>query len=128
LEGEEMFGLNKHKANLPHGSKANSHWHGRVNFSHPKVASATTLINYSSIVDVGKASGLDPIITHNGVQVLECLCGDNIGQIELYPSKSNSRCLTLQKYIKHYYKAIIISKQTNYDIHALCHVGYWSAT
>ncbi len=77
-----------------------------------------------SIVDVGKASGPDPIITHNGVEVLEYLCGDGIWQIEFYPSKTNGHCLTLQKDIKHYCKTIVISKQTNYDIPTLCYVGY----
>jgi len=34
----------------------------------------------------------------------------------------------LQKSIKHYYKTIIISKQTNHGIPVWCYVGYWFAT
>ncbi len=68
-----------------------------MNFSRPKVANATILINQSLIVDVGETSGLDPIITHNGAKVLECLCGDDIWRIERYPLKSNNCCLALQK-------------------------------
>jgi hypothetical protein len=39
---------------------------------------ATTPINQSLVMDVGETSGLDLIITHNGVEVFECLCGDDI--------------------------------------------------
>jgi hypothetical protein len=45
LEGEEMFGSAKHKANLPFGLEADSHWHDQVKISCPKVVNATTLIN-----------------------------------------------------------------------------------
>jgi hypothetical protein len=49
-----------------------------VNFSPLKVANATTPINQSSIVDAGKTNGLMPIVTYNGVEILECLCGEGI--------------------------------------------------
>jgi hypothetical protein len=42
---EEVFGLAKCKANLPPRLEANSHQHDQVNFSHPKVVNAMTLIN-----------------------------------------------------------------------------------
>ncbi len=74
-------------------------------------------------MDVGETIGLDLVITHNGVKVLECLCGTNIWRIECCPPKSSSCCLTLQKDAKHYYK--IISKQTYCDIRAPCYVGYY---
>ncbi len=64
-------------------------------------------------MDVGEPSDLVLIITHNGVKVLECLCGDDIWQIECCPLKSNIHYSTLQKDTKHYCKAKIISKQTN---------------
>jgi hypothetical protein len=99
-----------------------------MNFSCPKVANATTLINQSSVVDVGEANGCDPIITRNGMEVLECLCGDGIWRIEHCRLKSNSCFSTLQKDTKHYYKAIIISKQTNCGSHVLCYVGYCPTT
>jgi hypothetical protein len=75
-------------------------------------------------VDVGETSGLDHVITHNGAEVLECLCKDGIWQIELCPLKSRNYCLTLQKDIKHYNKTKIISKQTNRGIYAPRYVGY----
>ncbi len=84
-------------------------------------------INQSSIVDVGETNGPDPIITHNGAEVFECLYGDDIWRIESYPMKLNSLCSMLQKDNKHYYKVRIISKETNHGIHALCYVGHWFA-
>jgi hypothetical protein len=78
LEGEEVFGLTKHKVDLSFGLEVDSHWHDRMNFSHSKTANAMTLINQLSVVDVGEGSNADPIVTHNGVEVLECLCGDGI--------------------------------------------------
>jgi hypothetical protein len=47
LEGEEVFGSTKCKANLPFGLEANSHRHDQVNFSHPKVANTLVPINQS---------------------------------------------------------------------------------
>ncbi len=126
MDGEEVFGLAKCKANPPLGSEGNSHWHDWANFFHLKVANATTLINQLLAMDVGETSNFDHVITHNGVEALECLCGDNIYQIECCPLKSNNCCSALQKGTKHYYKTIIISKQTDHGIHAPCYVGYWS--
>jgi len=42
------------------------------------MANATTPINQSLIVDVGKISGLMHVVTHNGAEVLDCLCGEGI--------------------------------------------------
>ncbi len=76
-------------------------------------------------MDVGETSDLKyPIITHNGPKVFKCLYGGGIWQIECCPPKLNNHCLALQKDIKHYYKAIIISKQTNRGIPTPCYVGY----
>jgi hypothetical protein len=76
--------------------------------------------------DVGKGSGVDIVVTHNGAKVLECLCGDNIWRIEHCPLKSNTHCSTLQINIKHYCKAKTISKQIDCGIPTPCYVGYWS--
>jgi hypothetical protein len=35
-------------------------------------------INQSLALDVGEGSGDDLVVTHKGVEVLECLCGDGI--------------------------------------------------
>ncbi len=56
------------------------------------------------------------VVTYNGVEVLDCLCGDDIWRIEHCPPKSKNHSLTLQKDIKHYYKTMIISKQTDCGI------------
>jgi hypothetical protein len=37
FEGEEVFGSQKRKTNVPLGSKHESHWPDKVNFSHPRV-------------------------------------------------------------------------------------------
>jgi hypothetical protein len=42
------------------------------------MANVMVAINYSLVVDVGEASGLDHVITHNGAKVLECLHMDDI--------------------------------------------------
>jgi hypothetical protein len=55
-----------------------------------KVVNAIDPMNQSLIVDVGETNNLGLIITHDGVEVLECLCGDDISQIECYPPKSNN--------------------------------------
>jgi hypothetical protein len=78
LEDEEMFRLAKCKANLPLGSEADSHRHDQVNFSHSKVSNAMAPITQSSIINVGKGSDSDLVVTHNGAEVLECLYGDGI--------------------------------------------------
>jgi hypothetical protein len=49
-----------------------------VNFSCPKVANAMAPINQLLTMDMGETSGLDFVITDNGADVLECLCGDDI--------------------------------------------------
>ncbi len=75
-------------------------------------------------MDVGETNGLDLVITHNGVEIIEYLCGDGIWWIERCPPKSSSDYLMLQKNIKYYCKAIIISKQIDCGILAPCYVGY----
>jgi hypothetical protein len=90
------------------------------------MANAMTLINQSLAMDGGETDSLDHVITHNDVEALECLCGDDIYQIEGCPLKSSNCCLALQKGTKHYYKTIIISKQIDHGIPTPCYVGYWS--
>ncbi len=104
-----MFGLVQRKANLPLGLEAYSYSHDQMNFFHSKVANATSPINHSStILDVRETNNLIHVITDNGAEVLECLCGDNIWQIECYPPKLNTCCLVLEKDTTHYCKAKII--------------------
>jgi len=59
---------------------------------------------------------------------LSAFVGMEFGELNAAPQKLNTHCSTLQKDIKHYYKAKIISKQINHGIFALCYVGYWFVT
>jgi len=90
------------------------------------VANATTLINHQLTINVKKGNSANPIVTHNGVEVLQCLCGHNIWLIEHCTPKLNNCCLMLQKDTEHYYKSKIIFKQIDHGILARYYVGYWS--
>jgi hypothetical protein len=87
--------------------------------------------NSTPNANVGQSSHLQEaflVLTHNGEEVLEHLCGGNIWCIEWCPPKSNAQCSTLQKETKHYYKVKIILKKTNHGIFSPCYVGNWSVT
>jgi len=43
LEGEEVFGFGKRKLDLPIGSEGDSHHPNKVNFSHPRVQTSSTI-------------------------------------------------------------------------------------
>jgi hypothetical protein len=73
---------------------------------------------------MGEANDPNIVITHNGTEVLECLCGDGIWQIECCPLKSSNHCSVLQKYTKHYCKAKINSKQIDHGNPIPCYVDY----
>ncbi len=129
LEGEEVFGSIKHKQNLPVGLKGDLHKHDCVNFSHMLMEFISR--NSTPNADVGQSNHLQEaflVFTHNGEEVLEHFCGDNIWCIEWCPPKSNVQCSTLQKETKHYYKVKIISKKKNHGIPYPCYVGNWSVT
>jgi hypothetical protein len=113
LEGEEVFGFIKQKKNLPPRSEGNLHRHNHVNFSCPRVE--FTLHNFAPNGNVRQSKYSQEVflvLTHNGEEVLECLCGDDIWHIERCNPKSNAQCSTLQKDAKHYCKAKIISRGT----------------
>jgi hypothetical protein len=92
-----------------------------MNFFHSKVANASILINQSLAMDVGETSS--HVFVVHCVEVVGCLCGESIWQIECCPSKFNIQCSALQKDTKHYYKIKIISKQIDCGILAPCYVG-----
>ena len=48
LEGEEVFGSQKRKANMPLGCKQDSHRPDKVNFSHPRVRTRSSVANTST--------------------------------------------------------------------------------
>ncbi len=74
MEGEEIFGSCKRKANLTPRLKGDSHKCDRVNFSHPCVNHTIS----SSSVNTEK-NVADQI--ENYVEVLEAPCGDGIWHI-----------------------------------------------
>ncbi len=81
LEREEVFGSTIHKANLPPRLEADSHSHDRMNFFLLKVAITIARILQQSVVDVGEGNNTNPIVTHNGAKIFECLYGDDVWQI-----------------------------------------------
>jgi hypothetical protein len=97
LESEEMFGLAKRKVDHSSWLEVDSHWHDWVNFFHLKVANAMAPINQSSVVNVGEGNNVDPIVTHNGADVLECFYGNDIWRIECCPLKSNQLLFNVAK-------------------------------
>jgi hypothetical protein len=48
FEGEEVFGSQKRKADVPLGSEHESHWPDKVNFSHPRVRTRSTTAKEAS--------------------------------------------------------------------------------
>jgi hypothetical protein len=71
MEGEEIFGSYKWKANLAPISKGDSHKQDRVNFFHPCVNHAIAKSNVQI-----EQHGADQI--HGVVEVLEVPCGDGV--------------------------------------------------
>jgi hypothetical protein len=48
LVGEEVFGSQKRKADIPLGFEGESHWPDKVNFSHPRIATRSMRANHAS--------------------------------------------------------------------------------
>jgi hypothetical protein len=119
-----MFASTKCKANLPLGSEANSHQHDRMNFSRLKMANAMALFDQLSAVDVGEGNIANLVVTYNGAEVLECLYGDDIGELNIVPLNQIVITQHCKKNIKHYCKATIISKQIDHGSPTFYYVGY----
>jgi hypothetical protein len=71
MQVEEIFGSCKWKVNIAPRSKADSHRHNHVNFSHPHVNHTIA----KSGVEV-EQPGVDQI--QGDVEVLEAPCGDGV--------------------------------------------------
>jgi hypothetical protein len=86
------FWIHQFKArDLPLGSGGNLHKHACVNFSCLQVK--FILHNFAPNVNVDRLSYLQEvfsILTQNGEEVLECICGDNVWFIRQCPPKSNA--------------------------------------
>jgi hypothetical protein len=48
LAGEEVFGFQKWKADVPLGFEGESYWPDKVNFSHPRIATRSNRANHAS--------------------------------------------------------------------------------
>ncbi len=105
MEGEEIFGFYKQKANLAPRSKGDSHKHNCVNFFHPCVNHIITKSN------VDNEQHTTNQIWEN-VEVLEALCGDGVWHIKICPHVSHVQCSMLQKSTKHSRVRRIITELT----------------
>jgi hypothetical protein len=114
MEGEEIFGSYKQKANLTPGLKGDSHRRDRVNFSHPCVSHTIVSSNLNIETNV-----VDQI--EKDVEVLEDPCGDGVWHIMLHV-----QCSTLQKSNKHYCVTRIITKSTSIGVRASTYSMWWS--
>jgi hypothetical protein len=109
LEGEKVFGSTKWMQDLSLWLEGNLYKHDCIIFFCPWME--FTSHNFTSNINVGYLNCSQeafPIFIHNGEDVLEHLCGDDVWLIEQCPSNSNVQCLTLQKDTKHYCKVKII--------------------
>jgi hypothetical protein len=114
MEGEEIFGSYKQKANLTPGLKGDSHRRDCVNFSHPCVSHTIVSSNLNIETNV-----VDQI--EKDVEVLEDPCGDGVWHIMLHV-----QCSTLQKSNKHYCVTRIITKSTSIGVCASTYSMWWS--
>jgi hypothetical protein len=112
MEGEEIYGYCKQKANLAVGLKGDSHKHDRVNFSHPCVSHTivSPSVNIEELV-------VDQI--EEDVEVFEVPCGDGVWHIERCPPTLHVQCSMLQKSTKHSCVIRIITKSTTIGVPTL---------
>jgi hypothetical protein len=83
LEGEKVFGSVKQKKKSPLGLEGDSHTHIHANFSCLRVKFSSC--NFAPNGDVGQSNRSQEgflVLIHNGEEVLECLYGDNVWDIE----------------------------------------------
>jgi hypothetical protein len=118
MEGEEIFGSYKRKADLTPRSQGDSHRHDHVNFSHPRV----NHIIANSSVDVEQ-----PIANQiqEDIEVLEIPCDDGVWHIERCPPTLHVQCSKLQKFTKHSCATRIIIKLISIIVLALTYSGLW---
>jgi hypothetical protein len=114
LEGQEVFGSTKWKADVTLGSEADSHMHDCVNFSWP-IVNATSSGFTGSNVDAGESSGIVRdetfVLIFQGLKVQERVHEDGVWRIERYPPLSNTHCSTIQRDLMKHYNAKIIVKR-----------------
>ncbi len=104
MEGEEIFGSYKRKANLTPKLKGDSHRCDRVNFSHPCVNH--TIVSSSLNIEKNVVDQIE-----KDVEVLEDPCEHGVWHIMLH-----FQCSTLQKSTKHFCVTKIITKSTSIGV------------
>jgi hypothetical protein len=109
MEGEEIFGSCKQKANLALGLEGDSHRHDYVIFSHHHVN--YTIANSSVDIEEPIANQIQ-----EHVEVLEAPCGNGVWHIKRCPPMLHVQCFALQKFTKHSYVTRIITKPTSIGV------------
>ncbi len=128
LEGQEVFGSIKRRADIALGSKGDSPRHGCVNFSRPRI-NTTSSVFASSNVDVGESIRIvrdEPfVLIFQGLKVQECVCKDGVWRIERCPPLSNTHCFAIQRDSTKHCDARIITKKTIHGKPNPCYDGLW---
>jgi hypothetical protein len=118
MEGEEIFGSCKRKANLAPRSEGDSHRHDCANLFHHRVSHI--IANSSVNIEKPIANQIE-----EDVEVLEAPCRDGVWHIEKCPPTSHVQCFDLQKSTKHSYAIGIITKPTFIGVPASTYSRLW---
>jgi hypothetical protein len=123
FEGEEVFGSQKRKADIPLGSEHESHRPDRVNFSRPRVRTRSTVAAGAScsLSDIPEEPSSDlqehPIPNVNGMTthvtaIHETACKETEWHIARLPKTSAKACFAQQAITKKNCKAKIVQGNT----------------
>jgi hypothetical protein len=116
MEGEEIFGSYKRKANLALESKGDSHKHDHMYFSHPCVCHTI----------VGSNVNIEKPFSNQIEEDVEAPCGDGVWHIERCPLTSHVQCSALQKSTNHSCAIRIITKPTSIGVPTPTYSRLWS--
>jgi hypothetical protein len=115
MEGEEIFGSYKRKANLALGLEGDSHRHDCVNFAHPCV---NHIIATSSV-------NIEEHVVDQIEEDVETLCGDGFWHIKRCPLCCMFYNLHCKKSTKHSCATRIIIKLTSIGVLTLSYLGLY---
>jgi hypothetical protein len=138
MAGEEVFGSQKRKADVPLGFEGESHWPDMVNFSRPRIATRSSRANHASCslpdvveelfpelqedqvpnnlgttVDVGRPGHM--------IAIHEIACKETEWHIARLPKTSAKACFAQQAITKKKYEAKIV--QGNKPTATLTYIG-----
>ncbi len=116
MEGEEIFGPCKQKANLAPKLEGDSHRHDCVNFVHPCV---------SHIIATSSVNIQEPVVDQIEEDV-KVPCGDGFWHIERCPFTLHVQCFALQESTKHFCTTRIITKPTFINAPTPTYLRLWS--